>query len=201
MLRFVGPAAPNIIVRQIGRRRRNEPPSGREGTLMFRCWRGRPLCVLLLVVLACGSAAAQAPAPAEADRPDTIDELVAANRVLARLKILDAFGHVTIRHPANPQRYLMARSIAPAIVTVDDIVELDLESNPIDARGRAPSIERFIHGEIYKLRPDVKAIVHSHSPAVIPFSVSRISLACGAGLRPARGRWSEQPADLQPIDG
>jgi len=127
---------------------------------------------LLSFVVIAGSAAAQAPASPE----DTIDELVAANRVLARLKVLDAFGHVTIRHPANPQRYLMARSIAPAIVTVDDIIEFDLDSTPIDARGRAPSIERFIHGEIYKLRPDVKAIVHSHSQTVIPFSVSKTPL-------------------------
>jgi ribulose-5-phosphate 4-epimerase/fuculose-1-phosphate aldolase len=132
----------------------------------------RALCSLIALVAALGSAAAQAPASPE----DTIGELVAANRVLAKLKVLDAFGHVTIRHPANPQRYLMARSIAPAVVTEQDVIEFDLDSNPIDARGRAPSIERFIHGEIYKLRPDVKAIVHSHSPTVIPFSVSKTPL-------------------------
>ena len=139
-------------------------------------WRGRALCLLIVLVAACGSAAAQAPAPTEANRRDTIDELLAANHVLAKLKLLDAFGHVTIRHPANPQRYLMARSIAPALVTEQDIIEFDLDSNPIEARGRAPSIERFIHGEIYKLRPDVNAIVHSHSPTIIPFSVSKTPL-------------------------
>jgi len=135
-------------------------------------WRQRASCFLFGLVLASGSAAAQAPASAD----DTIDELIAANHVLAKLKVLDAFGHVTIRHPANPQRYLMARSIAPAQVTEADIIEFDLDSNPIDARGRAPSIERFIHGEIYKSRPDVKAIVHSHSPTIIPFSVSKTPL-------------------------
>jgi HCOMODA/2-hydroxy-3-carboxy-muconic semialdehyde decarboxylase len=135
-------------------------------------WRQRASCFLIGLVLASGSAAAQAPASAD----DTIEELIAANHVLAKLKVLDAFGHVTIRHPANPQRYLMARSIAPAQVTEADIIEFDPDSNPIDARGRAPSIERFIHGEIYKSRPDVKAIVHSHSPTIIPFSVSKTPL-------------------------
>lgn len=135
-------------------------------------WRGCALCSLIMLVLTSGSAAAQAPASTE----DNIDELVAANHVLAKLKVLDAFGHVTIRHPANPQRYLMARSIAPALVREEDIIELDLDSNAIDARGRAPSIERFIHGEIYKARPDVKAIAHSHSPTIIPFSVSKTPL-------------------------
>jgi ribulose-5-phosphate 4-epimerase/fuculose-1-phosphate aldolase len=89
---------------------------------------------------------------------------------------LPAFGHITIRHPANPQHYLMASSIAPALVTEQDIIEFDLDSNPIDARGRPTSIERFIHGEIYKLRPDIHAIVHTHSQTIIPFSVSRTPL-------------------------
>jgi ribulose-5-phosphate 4-epimerase/fuculose-1-phosphate aldolase len=135
-------------------------------------WRGRALCSLIMLVMTSGSAVAQAPASTE----DNIEELVVANHVLAKLKVLDAFGHVTIRHPANQQRYLMARSIAPALVTEGDIIEFGLDSNAIDARGRAPSIERFIHGEIYKVRPDVKAIVHSHSPTVIPFSVSKTPL-------------------------
>jgi ribulose-5-phosphate 4-epimerase/fuculose-1-phosphate aldolase len=139
-------------------------------------WRGRALCSLIVLVTACWSAGAQAQASLEANRRDTIEELVAANHVLAKLKVLDAFGHVTIRHPTKPQRYLMARSIAPALVTEQDIIEFDLDSNAIDAGGRAPSIERFIHGEIYKLRPDVNAIVHSHSPTTIPFSVSQTPL-------------------------
>lgn len=144
-------------------------------------WRGRAfgcliVFVLIVLIAACGNAGAQAQGSTAADQRDTVDELVAANHVLAKLQVLDAFGHVTIRHPANPRRYLMARSIAPALVAEQDLIEFDLDSNPIDAGGRAPSIERFIHGEIYKLRPDVSAIVHSHSPTVIPFSVSKTPL-------------------------
>jgi ribulose-5-phosphate 4-epimerase/fuculose-1-phosphate aldolase len=135
-------------------------------------WRGRASCSLMMLVLTLGGARAQAPASGG----DTIGELVAANHVLAKLKLLDAFGHVTMRHPSNPQHYLMASSIAPALVTEQDIITFDLDSNAIDARGRASSIERFIHGEIYKARPDVTAIVHSHSPTIIPFSVSRTPL-------------------------
>ncbi len=135
---------------------------------------------MLLTALAVTERAASAQAvPTESGgpaSPEAIADLVAANRILAKEGVLDGFGHVTIRHPDNPQRYLMSRSLAPALVTAADIIEYDLDSNPIDARGRAASIERFIHGEIYKLRPDVNAIVHSHSPTVIPFSVSRTPL-------------------------
>jgi len=139
-------------------------------------WLKRAACVLIVGALASGNASAQSPASPEANRGDTIAELVAANRVLAKLNLVDAFGHVTMRHPVNSQRYLMARSIAPALVTEQDIMEFDLDSNAIDARGRSASIERFIHGEIYKARPDVNAIVHSHSPTIIPFSVSQTPL-------------------------
>jgi ribulose-5-phosphate 4-epimerase/fuculose-1-phosphate aldolase len=122
-------------------------------------------------------------------RDEAIAELVAANRVLAKLKVVDAFGHVTVRDPDNPQHYLMARAIAPALVAEPDIMQFDLDSNPIDPRVGAPSFERFIHGEIYKLRSDVNAIVHSHSPSIIPFSVSRTPLRpishVGAFLSPA----------------
>jgi HCOMODA/2-hydroxy-3-carboxy-muconic semialdehyde decarboxylase len=105
-----------------------------------------------------------------------IEDLVAASHILAEQGVLDAFGHVSVRHPNNPERYLMSRSVAPALMTADDVIEYDLDSNPVNANGRASFIERFIHGEIYKLRPDVNAIVHSHSPTVIPFSVSQVPL-------------------------
>jgi ribulose-5-phosphate 4-epimerase/fuculose-1-phosphate aldolase len=105
-----------------------------------------------------------------------IDDLVIANRILADQNVLDGFGHISVRHPNNSDRYLMARSIAPALVTATDIMEYDLDSNPVDAKGRVSFLERFIHGEIYKLRPDVKAVVHTHSVGVIPFSVSQIPL-------------------------
>jgi HCOMODA/2-hydroxy-3-carboxy-muconic semialdehyde decarboxylase len=102
---------------------------------------------------------------------DLLRDLAAASRVLAAQGVVDGFGHVSMRHPAAPDRYLMARSIAPALVTPADIIEYDLESNPCNAAGRGSFLERFIHGEIYKARPDVGAVVHSHSPSVIPFGL------------------------------
>jgi HCOMODA/2-hydroxy-3-carboxy-muconic semialdehyde decarboxylase len=103
--------------------------------------------------------------------PDLIADLAAASRILAAQGVVDGFGHVSMRHPSSPGRYLMARSIAPARVTPDDIIEYDLESNPIDAKGRSSFLERFIHGEIYKARPDIMSVVHSHSPSVVPFGL------------------------------
>jgi ribulose-5-phosphate 4-epimerase/fuculose-1-phosphate aldolase len=102
-----------------------------------------------------------------------IEDLVVASRVLARHGVLDAWGHVSIRHPANPEHYLLSRARAAALVSVEDIMEFDLDSNPTDQRGRHMFLERFIHGEAYRARPDVNAVVHSHSPTMIPFSVTR----------------------------
>jgi len=107
---------------------------------------------------------------------DLIADLAAASRVLAAQGVVDGFGHVSLRHPAAPDRYLMARSLAPALVTPDDIIEYDLDSNPVNANGRASFIERFIHGEIYKARPDTQSVVHSHSPSVIPFGLVGVPL-------------------------
>ena len=101
-----------------------------------------------------------------------IDDLVSANHILYNEGVVDGFGHVSVRHPERPDRYFLARSIAPAIVRREDIMEFDLDSNAVDAGGARPYLERFIHGEIYRARPDVHAIVHSHSPSVIPFSVT-----------------------------
>lgn len=111
------------------------------------------------------------------DRPsgsasDTlIEDLVCANHILFDQGIVDAFGHVSVRHDKDPGRFLLARNMAPATVTPDDIVEFKLDGSPVNAGGRAIYLERFIHGEIYRARPDVHAIVHSHSPTVLPFSV------------------------------
>jgi ribulose-5-phosphate 4-epimerase/fuculose-1-phosphate aldolase len=105
-----------------------------------------------------------------------IDDLVAASRILADQGVVDAYGHVSIRHPLNPNHYLMSRAVAPARVTSADIMEFDLDSNPIDRQGRNMFVERFIHGEVYKARPDVNAVVHSHSPAVIPFGITSVPL-------------------------
>jgi ribulose-5-phosphate 4-epimerase/fuculose-1-phosphate aldolase len=103
--------------------------------------------------------------------PQRIADLAAASRILAAQGVVDGFGHVSMRHPDAPDRYLMARSLAPALVTPEDIIEYDLESNPCNAAGRGSFLERFIHGEVYKARPDVMAVVHSHSPSVIPFGL------------------------------
>jgi HCOMODA/2-hydroxy-3-carboxy-muconic semialdehyde decarboxylase len=100
-----------------------------------------------------------------------IEDLAAASRILAAQGVVDGFGHVSMRHPSAPDRYLMARSIAPALVTPGDIIEYDLDSNPCNANGRGSFLERFIHGEIYKARPDIMSVVHSHSPSVIPFGL------------------------------
>lgn len=102
---------------------------------------------------------------------ERLADLAAASRILASHGVVDGFGHVSMRHPSAPERYLMSRSLAPALVTPEDIVEYDLESNPVNANGRSSFLERFIHGEVYKARPDVISVVHSHSPSVIPFGL------------------------------
>jgi ribulose-5-phosphate 4-epimerase/fuculose-1-phosphate aldolase len=133
--------------------------------------------IVAALAVACASQTAHAqPASGGSVDPGVIENLVAASHILADQGVVDAFGHVSVRHPANPNRYLMSRAIAPALVTADDIMEFDLDSKPVDQRGRSMFIERFIHGEIYKARPDVNAVVHSHSPGVIPFGVTQVPL-------------------------
>ena len=104
------------------------------------------------------------------------DDVVAGNRILAQHGVLDGFGHVSARHPENANHYLLSRSLAPELVTAADIVLYDLDSNAQNGDSRKGYLERFIHGEIYKLRPDVHSIVHSHSPSVIPFAASSVKL-------------------------
>ena len=105
-----------------------------------------------------------------------IEDLVAANRILAAQGILPGYGHVSARHPEDPSRYFLSRSIAPELVTADDIIEFDLDSVAIDSKGFSFYLERFIHGEIYKARPDVQAVVHNHSPTVISFGIGSTPL-------------------------
>lgn len=105
-----------------------------------------------------------------------IHELVLANHVLAVKNVVDGYGHVSVRHPNFADRYLLARSMAPALVTEADIMSFDLDSKALGNDSRTAYLERFIHGEIYRVRPDVKAIVHSHSPELIPFADTGIEL-------------------------
>lgn len=105
-----------------------------------------------------------------------IADLVAANRILAMQGVLDGWGHVSVRHDRDPNRYLLSRSLAPELIAAKDILEFDLDNNPVDAKGRNLYTERFIHGEIYKTRPDVVAVTHFHAPPVIPFGVIDVPL-------------------------
>jgi ribulose-5-phosphate 4-epimerase/fuculose-1-phosphate aldolase len=101
-----------------------------------------------------------------------VKELVLANRILAREGVLDIFGHVSVRHPERPDRYFLACSRSPELVTADDVLEFDLDSNAIDDRGRTLYSERPIHGCIYSARQDVMSICHSHAHSLLPFSVT-----------------------------
>ena len=101
-----------------------------------------------------------------------LKELVTANRILANEGIVDSFGHVSARHPDNPKHYLLSRARAPERIERADIVEYTLEGEAIDKNAPAPYMERFIHGAIYEARPDAHAIVHNHSPSVVPFGVT-----------------------------
>jgi HCOMODA/2-hydroxy-3-carboxy-muconic semialdehyde decarboxylase len=129
---------------------------------------------------------------------------VAAYRILASFNIIDAYGHVSVRKDGDPNRYLLARSLAPELVTPDDIIEYDLDSTPLTHNGRESVRERFIHGEVYKARPEVMAVVHNHSPTVIPFSVTGVPMRAlfhmaafiGDGLPNYEIRDVEQGTDL-----
>jgi HCOMODA/2-hydroxy-3-carboxy-muconic semialdehyde decarboxylase len=109
---------------------------------------------------------------------ELVRDLVVANHILFNEGVVDGFGHVSVRDDRNPGRFLLSRSIAPATVSARDIMEFDLEGEPVDAKGRKPYLERYIHSEIYRARPDVQSVVHSHSPAVVPYGVT------GTQLRP-----------------
>jgi ribulose-5-phosphate 4-epimerase/fuculose-1-phosphate aldolase len=115
-------------------------------------------------------------------QPSQVEDLVAADRILAMHGVFDAYGHVSVRDERNPQHYRMARSLAPELVTARDILEYDLDSNAIGGKSPALFLERFIHGEIYKLRPDVKAVVHCHTSSLIPFGATDVTLRPMFGL-------------------
>lgn len=106
-----------------------------------------------------------------------LQDLVIGYRVLAEHGIIDAYGHISVRSPTDPNRFFMARSIAPELVTEADMMEFGMDSEPIDPpKGFTPVLERYIHGEVYKARPEVMAVVHNHSPSVIPFCCTNTGL-------------------------
>ena len=131
-----------------------------------------------LVAWVPGRLLAQAPATNDTRDPlaAALDDLIAANRILANEGVIDAFGHVSCRHPLRPSHFLMSRARAPALVEASDIMEFDGEGKAVDAAGRRPYAERFIHAAIYEARPDVRAVVHDHSAEIIPFGLSKTPL-------------------------
>ena len=134
------------------------------------------------------------------DLDRAIRDVVIANRILANEGVVDAYGHVSVRHPLDPTRYLLSRSLAPSLVERGDVIEFDLEGKAVNGDARPPYLERFIHGAIYEARPDVQAVVHAHAEAVLPYTISTTPLrrrACSAIWRrrrsPIRGRCASPP--------
>jgi ribulose-5-phosphate 4-epimerase/fuculose-1-phosphate aldolase len=125
-------------------------------------------------------------------------DLVTSNHILAREGVTDSLGHVSVRHPERPDRFFLSCSRSPELVTFDDIMEYDLDCNPIDQRGRPMYFERPIHGTLYKVRPDVNSVVHNHAYETIPFGLTRKRLqacvhpACGIGTHV--GVWDSREA-------
>jgi ribulose-5-phosphate 4-epimerase/fuculose-1-phosphate aldolase len=135
------------------------------------------LAAAALVTAARAQAPASQPAPApEQARAKAVEDLVVANRILADQGVLDAYGHVSIRVPGDPKHFLLARSLAPELVTPADLLEHDLEGNATAPPGATLFGERFIHAAVYAARPDVNAVVHSHAPPLIPFGVTGVQL-------------------------
>jgi ribulose-5-phosphate 4-epimerase/fuculose-1-phosphate aldolase len=108
-----------------------------------------------------------------------LNDLIIANKVLAKEEIVDAYGHISVRHPDKPNHFFLARSLAPELITRDDIVEHDIECNPVNGDTRTLYLERFIHGAILEARPDVNVVVHAHAEDILPFGIAN-----GTPLRP-----------------
>jgi HCOMODA/2-hydroxy-3-carboxy-muconic semialdehyde decarboxylase len=161
-------------VTKIGSRSPSREGKWQQGILARRC----AVAGLALFTLGFGPAAAVAQGGAQKAATldpkviSAVDDLVAANRMLAKEGILPGYGHVSVRSPSNPNRILISRSMAPALVAPTDIVELDLDCNPIIPNGPQLYYERFLHCAIYKARPDVNAVVHAHTPYSVLFSTS-----------------------------
>ncbi len=104
---------------------------------------------------------------------NVIADLVVANRILAREEVVDAYGHVSVRHPDNPKHFFLSRSVSPELVERDDIVELGLDGQPVREEKRALYLERFIHAAIFEARPDVQSVVHAHAEDILPFGIAQ----------------------------
>jgi ribulose-5-phosphate 4-epimerase/fuculose-1-phosphate aldolase len=114
--------------------------------------------------------------PKMTDLERALADVVIANRILAHEGIVDAYGHVSVRHPRDPRRYLLARSLSPEMVQQADIMEFDLDGTPAGGDSRQPYLERFIHGAVYESRPEVLAVVHAHAEDVLPFGITSTPL-------------------------
>jgi HCOMODA/2-hydroxy-3-carboxy-muconic semialdehyde decarboxylase len=104
------------------------------------------------------------------------NDIVVANRILAHENVVDAYGHVSLRHPEDPKRFFLARSLAPDLVEPSDIMEFDLEGNALGGDQRQPYLERFIHAAVYEARPDAMSVVHAHAEDVLPFGITSAPL-------------------------
>jgi ribulose-5-phosphate 4-epimerase/fuculose-1-phosphate aldolase len=128
---------------------------------------------------------------------NAVRDLVLANRILSRENVIDDFGHVSVRHPTDPNRYFLSRSRSPEIVVRDDIMEFALDGAPIAQNGRRMYAERAIHGAIYLARPDVQAVAHHHTRSVLPFTVTDVPLKplfhMGAVIGHEVRVWDSQP--------
>jgi HCOMODA/2-hydroxy-3-carboxy-muconic semialdehyde decarboxylase len=107
---------------------------------------------------------------------ELVDDLLLGNHILYKYGVVDAFGHISVRHDADPQKYVMSRHLAPGLVEAGDLLTYDLDSRPVVETTHRLYSERFIHGEIYKQRPDVTSVVHCHAPALIPFGITKADL-------------------------
>jgi ribulose-5-phosphate 4-epimerase/fuculose-1-phosphate aldolase len=133
-------------------------------------------CSFIGAALLTAACAGGPPSATASDNQPLVDDLVLANRILANEGVLDGYGHVSVRSPANANHYFLARAGAPALVTAADVVEYDLDSKPVTDASAAGYLERFIHGESYRARSDVKAVVHCHCPEVIPFADTTVPM-------------------------
>lgn len=138
-------------------------------------WQGATVVAIVWITGATFAGQTQRPA-APLSRTQVLDDLVLANHIVTNEGAVDGLGHVSARDPERSDRFWLSRGMAPALVTLQDLMEYDLEGKPVDARGRSMYGERFIHAAMYRARPDVNAIVHCHTPSVLPFANTGVQM-------------------------